>query len=175
MDGTEDQPILEDGPATKKQKLPVRGKAPVYSSHKSVSIEIPLPRLSKRAKTAGEVEEVDDSQDEGDDVSGDEEIFKTPMEKKHIIFDDDDHEEFVTPLERPVSSGLDSSVAPLGQLGSVAEEVPDGEEKEEKDEEGEEDEGDEDSDDDAPEAVSTHQAAADSKKAVQAAAKAAEE
>lgn len=99
-----------------------------------------------------------DSQDDESDAEG-AEVFKTPMTGKHVKFDSDDYDEFVTPLERPAPK---SSSQPT-KLDDVAEDS-----EEEEDEE-------EDSDDDAPEAVSTQHAAAQSAKAAQAAAKAAEQ
>ena len=154
-----DQPPLDDGPATKKQKLPVRGKDTVHSSHKSVSMEVSISKLSEQAKV---VQEIGDSQEEGDEdedeedsvASSDEEVFKTPIERKHIIFGDDDRDEFVTPLKRPAKNMPGNVVA----------------QTESEENEAEEEEGD---DDDAPEAVSSHQAAAQSLKLAQIAAEAA--
>lgn len=167
IDEPQEQPTLEGGPATKKQKLPVRGKGVSSGNSRFVSsLEIPVPRLSKRARA---VEEIEDSQDDGDDddggdedgsISAGEEVFKTPLERKHIVFDDDDHEEFLTPLERPLKHGLDSNAAVPARPGTEGN-LDDNEE--------------EDDDDDAPpEAVSSHQAAAKSLEIAQAAAKAAE-
>jgi len=167
IDGPQEQLALEDGPATKKQKLPVRGKGTAYSNHESVTLEIPIPRL---AKSGNVVEEICDSQDEDDEEDGDnggsadEEMFKTPMERKqHIVFDDDDQEEFLTPLERPAKYGLDSSAGMLAQAGT------------EGNLDAEDEEEDDDDDDAPPEAVSSRHAAVKSMELAQDAAKAAEE
>lgn len=161
IEGIQDQRALENGRAAKKQKLPVRGKGAASGSHESMSLEIPMSSLSRRG---GVLEEVGDSQDEDDGVSDEEEEdFKTPMERKHIVFDEDDYEEFVTPLEKPAKFGLDSSAAPLAGSGSEGNE-------------NEDEEDDEDDDDDAPpEAVSSRQAAVQSMEIAQDAAKAADE
>lgn len=166
IDEPQEQPALEDGPATKKQKLPVRGKGTAYSNHESVTLEIPIPRLGKPGSV---VEEIGDSQDEDDEEDGDnggsadEEMFKTPMERKqHIVFDDDDQEEFLTPLERPANHGLDGSAGMLAQAGTEGN--LDAEEEE-----------DDDDDDAPPEAVSSRHAAVKSMELAQDAAKAAEE
>jgi outer membrane biosynthesis protein TonB len=90
-----------------------------------------------------------------------EDVFKTPMERRHITFDDSDHEEFATPLEGPLRNPLESTKA---------------EEQESKEEEEKEEEEEEDSDDEAPpEAISSHAAGANIAKASQAAAKAAQQ
>lgn len=82
---------------------------------------------------------------------------ETPSGRKHITFDDSDYDEFVTPREAPSRDPLESSIP-----------KPAENEEEEEDEE-------EESDDEAPEAVSTRVAEADTLKASEAAAKAAEQ
>jgi hypothetical protein len=145
----------DDESSPKRQKLPVRVKSSGSGRHRSLSVEMPFPQASQRDRS----DEVQDSQDESSE--GETEVFKTPMTKKHVKFDSDDYDEFVTPLERPAPK-----VTPHPKkLDDVVED---------SDEE-EEDDDDEDSDDEAPEAVSTHQAAEQSAKAAQAAAKAAEQ
>lgn len=144
----------DEDSSPKRQKLPVRVKSGGSARHRSLSVEIPFPQASQRDKS----DEVQDSQDDESDAGDETEVFKTPMTGKHVKFDSDDYDEFVTPLERPApKSGAQST-----ELEDVAEDS-------------EEDEDEEDSDDDAPEAVSTHQSAAQSAKAAQAAAKAAEQ
>jgi hypothetical protein len=85
----------------------------------------------------------------------------TPVTKpagKHIVFNDDDAlAEFFTPQEAPAQELLDAQLSEAGAGGGGADE----------------DEGS-DSDDDAPEAVSTHAAAAQAAKSAQAATRAAE-
>ena len=76
--------------------------------------------------------------------------IKTPVGKK-VVFDDDDNQEFVTPLEGPSKSGLEMA----------------GDEDEEEEEE-------EDDDDDAPEAISSHAAKAQNEESANAATKAAQ-
>ena len=100
-----------------------------------------------------------DSQDEESDGEDETEVFKTPMTRKHVKFDSDDYDEFMTPLERPAAIS-----------GSQPKKLDDVVEDSEED-----DDEEEDSDDEAPEAVSAHQAAEESAKAAQAAAKAVEE
>lgn len=89
----------------------------------------------------------------------------TPVTKpagKHIVFNDDEGPaEFFTPQEAPAQELLDAQLSEAGRGGGADA----GEE--------EEDEGS-DSDDDAPEAVSSHAAAAQAAKSAQAATKAAE-
>ncbi|KAL1880623.1 hypothetical protein Daus18300_001234 [Diaporthe australafricana] len=86
-------------------------------------------------------------------------VSPTPAAKpagKHIVFNDDDGPaEFFTPQEAPVQDLLDAQLSKADGEG--------GEEEEESD-----------SDDDAPEAVSSHAAAAQAAKSAQAATKAAE-
>lgn len=86
----------------------------------------------------------------------------TPVTKpsgKHIIFNDNDGPaEFFTPQEAPAQELLDAQLSAAGRGGGAVDE----------DEEGS------DSDDDAPEAVSTHAAAAQAAKSAQAATRAAE-
>ncbi|KAK4232071.1 hypothetical protein QBC38DRAFT_380135 [Podospora fimiseda] len=125
----------EQQETTPNPKLAVRSKETGSVKHKHVSIEIPLPSSTSKSKT--------------------------PMERRHITFDDSDHEEFVTPSEVPKKNPLETAVP------NRVEEVQDSAEEDE-----------EDSDDEAPEAVSTRVAEAETKakasKAAQAAAKAAE-
>ena len=93
-------------------------------------------------------------------------VSSTPVAKpagKHIVFDDDDDHgpaEFFTPQEAPAQELLDA------QLSEAAGGVGAGEA-------GEDEESD--SDDDAPEAVSSHAAAAQAVKSAQAASKAVEQ
>ncbi|KAK3901674.1 hypothetical protein C8A05DRAFT_34645 [Staphylotrichum tortipilum] len=128
-------------------KLAVRTKDTGSAKHRHVSIEIPLPTSSALRRRQAEGSEETPS--------------KTPNGRKHITFDDSDHDEFVTPREAPSRDPL----AP-GSGGRGDEEVN-----------GEDDEEEvEDSDDDAPpEAVSTRAAEADTLKAAEAAAKASEQ
>ncbi len=144
-----DEPDEEEAPpqdrptSPSSAKLAVRTKETGSAKHRHVSIEIPLPTSSSlRRRQAGASEETPS---------------KTPSERKHITFDDSDHDEFVTPREAP-------SKDPLALSGDRDEDVNDEEEEEE------------DSDDDAPpEAVSTRAAEADTLKAAEAAAKASEQ
>ncbi|KAK3333150.1 hypothetical protein B0T19DRAFT_417288 [Cercophora scortea] len=156
-----DQPLLraqginyktDQSPKSTPEKLPVRVKQTGSAKHRHVSIEIPLPSSSVRARDL----EVPDSEDE---------VFKTPMGRKHVKFDDSDHDEFVTPREVPSKDPM-SEIRPAQSSGK-------GEKKAESDDEDEDEE--EDSDDEAPEAVSTHAAEAQLNKAAQAVAKAAEQ
>lgn len=137
---------------TPNAKLAVRAKDTSSAKHRHVSIEIPIPSSSTKPKGKGN----DATEDEHEH-----EVFKTPMERRHITFDESDHEEFVTPSEAPKKNPLETSVP--SQSNSKVEE---------------EEEEDDDSDDEAPEAVSTRDAEAHTKakanKAAEAIAKAAE-
>ncbi|KAK3692891.1 hypothetical protein B0T22DRAFT_532275 [Podospora appendiculata] len=159
-----DQPLLraqgikyktEQSPKPTPEKLPVRVKQTGSAKHRHVSIEILLPSSSMRARDS----EVADSEDE---------VFKTPMERKHVKFDDSDHDEFVTPTEVPSKDPM-SAIRPAQSRGKEEETAESDDEDEEEEEEEEED-----SDDEAPEAVSTHAAEAQLNKAAQAVAKVAE-
>ena len=119
--------------------------------HRRVSIEIPLPTLSALRRR-----EAEDGNQEN--------ATETPSGRKHITFDDSDYDEFVTPREAPSRDPLESSIP-----------KPAENEEEEEDEEEESDDEEEESDDEAPEAVSTRVAEADTLKASEAAAKAAEQ
>jgi len=126
-------------PSPKRQKLPVRGKA--TRSAKSVAEEeVPLPNSTPRRARNGEVQ---DSEEEEED--GDTEVFKTPMERKHVIFDDDDNDndEFVTPLEAPSRNPLEAAIAARRKE--------------------EQEDSDSDSDDAPPELFSSHAAQAKAK------------
>ncbi|KAK4165363.1 hypothetical protein QBC43DRAFT_260284 [Cladorrhinum sp. PSN259] len=132
--------------STPNAKLTVRSKDTGSVKHRHVSIEIPLPSSTSRSRLDDEHEP---------------ELFKTPMERRHITFDESDHDEFVTPSEAPRKNPLETAVP------AKVKDVQDSAEEDE-----------EDSDDEAPEAVSTRAAEAETKakasKAAQAAAKAAE-
>ncbi|KAH8878560.1 hypothetical protein GQ53DRAFT_775645 [Thozetella sp. PMI_491] len=117
-------------------------------SRKGLTIEVPVS--SSRTQRSPKAE-IRDSDGEG---SG-ETPFKTPSERKRIVFDDDEHEEFVTPMEAPLRNPLETATLALAG-------------------EDEEDEEDSDSDDDAPEAISLQRAKDQSAKSSQAASKAAE-
>ncbi|KAK0621496.1 hypothetical protein B0T17DRAFT_495073 [Bombardia bombarda] len=129
-------------------KLAVRVKDTGSVKHRHVSIEIPLPNSSRRPAKA-------------ESQTGDEEdVFKTPMERKqHITFDDSENDEFVTPREAPLGNPLESQVEAKADA---------------KEEQNDDDDDSDDSDDDAaPEAISSHAAEAQISKAAQAATKAA--
>lgn len=130
-------------------KLTVRVKDTGSVKHRHVSIEIPLPTSSELQRRKAEATDSHDGNDE--------EVFKTPNERKHITFDDSDHDEFVTPREGPLSNPLDASIAtPNTAKETEAEE--------------------EESDDDAPpEAVSTRAAESYNLKAAEVAEKAAKQ
>jgi hypothetical protein len=146
----EEEPQQEPQGSPSSAKLAVRTRDTGSVKHRHVSIEIPLPTSTElRRKTA----EGSESQD-----GNEEEVFKTPSERRHITFDDSDNGEFVTPREAPSRDPLESSIP-----------KPAGKDEEEDEEE------EEDSDDEAPEAVSTRAAEADTLKASEAAAKAAEQ
>ncbi|KAK0732782.1 hypothetical protein B0T21DRAFT_452324 [Apiosordaria backusii] len=153
-DKTEDQPQQDakSTPSGSKMTLRTRGTGSV--KHKHVSIEIPLPSSSMLRRKAG-----------GEDESGNEsgnEVFKTPMERRHITFNDSDQEDFLTPSEAPRKNPLELQIN-----GGAVKEEPAKEGEEEEDEE-------EGSDDEAPEAVSTRAAEAQTTKAAEEAAKAIE-
>ncbi|KAK1751550.1 hypothetical protein QBC47DRAFT_390363 [Echria macrotheca] len=132
-------------------KLPVRVKEAGSSEqerHISIEIEVPTSVLGKRKATRETV-------DGGAGSDGEREVFKTPSERKHITFNDSDHEEFVTPLEAPPKNVLEAALSPSAAAAAEVEK-------------------EEDSDDEAPEAVSSHAAGAQLAQASKAAAKAAE-
>jgi len=137
-------------------KLAVRTKdAPSTRSVRHVNIEIPLPTSAKKNAKRNEEEDADSQH------GHDEDVFKTPMERKHITFDDSDRDEFVTPSEAPVKNPLESSLSKASEAAA-----------EDDDDEGEESDSD---DDEAPEAISTQAAEVQLNKAAEAAAKAAEQ
>lgn len=153
-DKTENQPQQDMNSTPLSSKMTLRSKGTGSVKHKHVSIEIPLPSSSLLRKKAS-----------GDDESGEEsghEVFKTPMERRHITFNDSDQEDFVTPSEAPRRNPL--------ELQIKAETA-----KEEAAKEEDEEESEDESDDEAPEAVSTRVAEAQTTKAAEAAAKAVEE
>ncbi|KAL1843685.1 hypothetical protein VTJ49DRAFT_385 [Mycothermus thermophilus] len=122
------------------------------SQQKRVNIETPISRLSDRRKTV-------EASALGSGQQSDGEVFKTPLERKHIKFDDSDHDEFLTPMEGPAESPFEATKP-----------------EPRDDEPGEEEDAEEESDDEAPpEAVSTRVAEAETLKAAKAAAKAAEQ
>lgn len=129
--------------STKPAKMPVHMK-----EYKHVTIDIPLSTPSGTFKAA-----------RGADEEGD--VFKTPMERRHITFDESDREddEFVTPREAPLNHPLEEAMAAKS-------------EQKQGDGQSEEDE-DESDDDEAPEAISTHAAEAQTAQAAKAAADAA--
>ncbi|KAK4455858.1 hypothetical protein QBC34DRAFT_388130 [Podospora aff. communis PSN243] len=148
------QPTTEEGEeatsGSRPAKLPVRVKDTGSARHRHVSIEIPLMSSSLLAKNAKSQEAP------GTEDAQDEDVFKTPMERRHITFSDSDNEEFVTPLEAPLRNPLEA--------GQATKDVEVEEEQEE----------DEDSGDEAPEAISSHAAGAHLAKVSQAATKAAQ-
>ncbi|KAK4173484.1 hypothetical protein QBC36DRAFT_335772 [Triangularia setosa] len=157
-DKTEEQPQQDANSTPSGSKMTLRPRGTSSVKHKHVSIEIPLPSSSMLRKRAG-----------GEDESGDEsghEVFKTPMERRHITFNDSDQEDFVTPSEAPRRNPLELQI----DADAVKEKAT--KEEEESDEE---DGEDEESDDEAPEAVSTRAAEAQTTKAAEAAAMAIEE
>ncbi|KAK4216064.1 hypothetical protein QBC37DRAFT_280315 [Rhypophila decipiens] len=131
--------------SNKPEKLSVRVK-----EHKHVSVELPIPTSTPNGNAKGRK-----SADEDGDV------FKTPMERRHITFDDSDHDddEFVTPREAPLKD-------PLEEV-TEAKNVQKGKEAEDDDEN--EDDEEESDDDEAPEAISTHAAEAQTAQAAKAA------
>ncbi|KAK0623126.1 hypothetical protein B0T14DRAFT_515367 [Immersiella caudata] len=142
----EDAPTSESKPA----KLPVRVKDTGSARHRHVSIEIPLKSSSLLAR------DVKSQEAPGSEDGQEEDVFKTPMERRHITFNDSDNEEFVTPLEAPLRNPLE-----------VVQATKEAEFEQEQEVDG-------DSDDEAPEAVSSHAAGARIAKASQAATKAAQ-
>jgi U3 small nucleolar RNA-associated protein 16 len=161
------QPVVKKGsPADEKTpaKLPMRVKDTGSARHRHVSIEIPLMTsslLASHKHGRGSAEE------EG----GNEEVFKTPMERRHITFDDSDHEEFVTPLEAPAKNPLELTSPKPAEHDAGAQQRSKTDTEEDDD-----DSDDDDSDDDAPpEAISSHAAEASLAKASQAAVRSAEQ
>ena len=159
---TQQPAVNKASPAEEKTpaKLPMRVKDTGSARHRHVSIEIPLMTSSL---LASHKHGRGSSEEEG----GNEEVFKTPMERRHITFDDSDHEEFVTPLEAPAKNPLElTSPKPAEQdAGAQQRSKTDTEE-----------EDDDDSDDEAPpEAISSHAAEASLAKASQAAVRSAEQ
>ncbi|KAK3938499.1 hypothetical protein QBC46DRAFT_451126 [Diplogelasinospora grovesii] len=147
------QPELASSGTKRKLAMHVK-EASTVGNHRHVRLEIPMPTSSP--KRSSQKEEIANSQETNED----EEIFKTPMERRtHVRFDDSDREEFVTPREAPSSNPLERKLSQSN------------EEQSEDDEDSEEGSDD----DEAPEAVSTKAAEAQSMKASEAAAKAAEQ
>ncbi|KAL2260703.1 hypothetical protein VTK26DRAFT_5219 [Humicola hyalothermophila] len=142
----------KDSPSDSKVAVRVRDTG--SAKHRHVNIEIPLPTSSVLRRKKGEAPA---SQDGNED-----EVFKTPMERRHITLEESDHDEFVTPREGPASNPLDSSIARLAKANEGTS----------KDEEGEEEESDDDA---PPEAVSTRDAEAETLKAAKAIEKAAKQ
>ncbi|KXX76459.1 hypothetical protein MMYC01_206676 [Madurella mycetomatis] len=157
-DTVEEEPEEDSNRSPSNAKLAVRVKDTGSAKHRHVSIEIPLPTSSELRRGEAEASVSATGNQDGND----EDVFKTPMEKRqHITFDDSEHEEFITPKEDPSANPLESSIARQTKAKIEA----DGDEEEE-----------EESDDDAPpEAVSTRAAEAQTLKAAEAAAKAAEQ
>jgi U3 small nucleolar RNA-associated protein 16 len=158
--------ILQNSASSLPGKLPVRVKSRTSGKHRSLDIEIPIPKPSGRErnqKVKGSQDGDEGGHDDDDNDDEFEEVFQTPMERRHIRFDDEDHDVFVTPLESRPKSALDTSSVPR----------PTEDENEDPAEEVEEEE--EDDDDAPPEAVSSRHAAAQLMKSTQAAAKAAEQ
>ncbi|KAH6636231.1 hypothetical protein F5144DRAFT_171672 [Chaetomium tenue] len=149
----EDEELQQDEPhSVSGAKLAVRNKETGAAKHRHVSIEIPLPASAeaRRKKTEASASESQEGNDE--------DVFKTPKEhRKHITFDDSDHDEFVTPREGPSKDPMETITAGTN----------------EKDDE--EDEEEESDDEAPPEAVSTRVAEAETLKAAGAAAKAVEQ
>ena len=172
------QPIVERTSSSASAKLPVRVKDTGSVKHRHVSIEIQLPSSSSRTKGV-DVYEIPDS-----DGEGEREVFKTPLERKHINHIDSDNEEFVTPMEVPMGGSLDVDLAMSQAVQSQIEQEEEQKQVEERAQSGDEMQDDaseqeqdnsEDSDDEAPEVVSSHAAAAQITQASRAAAKAAEQ
>ncbi|KAH6850026.1 hypothetical protein B0I37DRAFT_370489 [Chaetomium sp. MPI-CAGE-AT-0009] len=156
----EEEELQQDDPqSASSAKLAVRSRDTGSAKHRHVSIEIPLPTSKelRRAKIGASASESQEGNDE--------DVFKTPKEtRKHITFDDSDHDEFVTPSEGPSRDPLENSTAKPVETVARTDEKDDEEEEEE------------DSDDEAPpEAVSTRAAEAETLRAAGAAAKAAEQ
>jgi U3 small nucleolar RNA-associated protein 16 len=135
-------------PSPKRQKLPVRFREVNESTgdgtHRHVTLEIPVP--AKPGPASSENQEVSLGPENLSGTAG----VEGQSGRKHIVFDEEEeHEEFVTPLEGP----------PGFRFGAGEAEAHD--------------EDDEDDDDAPPEAVSSHAAQAQSIEATKAAAKAA--
>jgi hypothetical protein len=153
----EDQAGQNEQRTPSSAKLAVRAKDTGSAKHRHVSIEIPLPTSSELHRRRAEAEASGSQEGNG------EEAFKTPNEKRHITFDDSDHDEFVTPNEAPSRDPLETSIVRPGGRDQGAT----GEEEQEEEE---------DSDDDAPpEAVSTRTAEAEALKVTEAERKAAQQ
>lgn len=145
----DDEQDQQESPSS--AKLAVRTRDTGSAKHRHVSIEIPLPTSSELRRRKG------DASVSGSQEGNDEEVFKTPKERKHITFDDSDQDEFVTPREGPSRDPLETSISRPTRKAD-------------------EEESEEDSDDEAPpEAVSTRTAEVETLKAAGAAAKAAEQ
>lgn len=153
-DHEEEEPQEDGKHSPSSAKLSVRVKDTGSVKHRHVSIEIPLPTSSALQRRRAEAEATDNQE------GNDDEVFKTPMERKHITFDDSDHDEFVTPREDPLSNPLENNIARPNTAKAEAEE----------------EEEEEESDDDAPpEAVSTRAAEAYNLKAAEVAEQAAKQ
>ncbi|KAK4204363.1 hypothetical protein QBC40DRAFT_216966 [Triangularia verruculosa] len=154
-DKTEEKPQEAPVSTPTGSKMTLRTRGTGSAKHKHVGIEIPLPSSSMLRRKAG-----------GEDESGNEsgnEVFKTPMERRHITFNGSDQEDFATPSEAPKENPLELQIdGEAVKEDTAKEEVDEGEEEEE-------------SDDEAPEAVSTRAAEVQSTKAAESAAKAIEE
>ncbi|KAM7199851.1 hypothetical protein V8F33_004255 [Rhypophila sp. PSN 637] len=137
--------------SNKPEKLSVRVK-----EHKHVSVELPIPTSTPSGNAKGR---------KGADEDGD--VFKTPMERRHITFDDSDHDddEFVTPREAPLKDSLER----VTEAKNVQKD------KEAEDDDENEDDEEESDDDEAPEAISTHAAEAQTAQAAKAAVAAAKQ
>lgn len=153
-----DEPTEDISRSTPSAKLAVRAKDTGSARHRHVSIEIPIPTSSELRRIGAVPAGAHADGQEGNE----EDVFKTPMEKRqHITFDDSEHDEFVTPREGPSGNPLDSSIARPAKTKVETKQDEDDEEEE--------------SDDDAPpEAVSTRAAEAQTLRAAEAAARAAE-
>ncbi|KAL1878832.1 hypothetical protein VTK73DRAFT_7485 [Phialemonium thermophilum] len=128
-----------------------------------------VSRSQKQDRSAGMAQSNENEIPQDLSSNAGDEVYKTPMERKHIVFDDNDFDSdpFVTPLERPLK----------GSDAKQQEDLNDAEESRSlrgrnDSNSGEEDE--QDDDDAAPEAVSTRLAVKQSIKLEQAAARAAE-
>ncbi len=114
-------------------------------------------------------DEIQDSNDEDSDEAA---HFKTPVGNKHVVFEDDENEEFVTPLE---SHSRDATEAGLGKGEVLTVEQPRGENQAQEEDGNDEDlSDDDDDDDDAPEAISSHAAKVQNEDFAHAATKAAQ-
>ncbi|KAK4099063.1 hypothetical protein N658DRAFT_476123 [Parathielavia hyrcaniae] len=154
----EDEPPQDEHGAPSDAKLAMRDKDTGSAKHRHVSIEIPLPTSSALRRRKTEASAPGSQESNGDDV------FKTPSERRHITFDDSEHDEFVTPKEGPSGDPLDSSAA-----------KPDWQDAGRSGEEEEEEEAEESDDDAPPEAVSTRTAEAEVVKATEAERRAAQQ